>query len=127
VVVRDDAEAAAVADDIESGLVAAIQTGSVERGDVLAGELRTGIVHINDQTVNGDPYAPFGGTGMSGNGSRFESQRSLGRVHPAAVADPPRPGTRLSVLSSVSDGLPRWAGQSFPQRGNAPVRLPARR
>jgi benzaldehyde dehydrogenase (NAD) len=33
-------------------------------------------VHINDQTLNNDAYAPFGGTGASGNGSRYGSQSS---------------------------------------------------
>ena len=37
---------------------------------------QTGIVHVNDQTLNNDAYAPFGGTGASGNGSRFRSQSS---------------------------------------------------
>jgi benzaldehyde dehydrogenase (NAD) len=76
IVVKDEAEAIAVANDTEYGLVAAIQTGSVERGLKLAKGLRTGIVHVNDQTLNNDAYAPFGGTGASGNGSRFGSQSS---------------------------------------------------
>jgi benzaldehyde dehydrogenase (NAD) len=76
IVVKDEAEAIAVANDTEYGLVAAIQTGSVERGLSLAKGLRTGIVHVNDQTLNNDAYAPFGGTGASGNGSRFGSQSS---------------------------------------------------
>ena len=33
-------------------------------------------MHVNDQTLNNDAYAPFGGTGASGNGSRFGSQSS---------------------------------------------------
>ncbi|WP_371576306.1 benzaldehyde dehydrogenase [Streptomyces sp. NBC_01314] len=76
VVVRDEDEAVAVANDTEYGLVAAVQTGSQDRGRDLARRLRTGIVHINDQTLNNDAYAPFGGTGASGNGSRFGSQSS---------------------------------------------------
>lgn len=76
VVVQDEAEAVAVANDTEYGLVAAIQTGSRDRGRALADQLRTGIVHVNDQTLNNDAYAPFGGTGVSGNGSRFGSQSS---------------------------------------------------
>jgi benzaldehyde dehydrogenase (NAD) len=76
VVVRDEDEAVAVANDTEYGLVAAVQTGSVSRGQTLARRLRTGIVHINDQTLNNDAYAPFGGTGASGNGARFGSQSS---------------------------------------------------
>jgi benzaldehyde dehydrogenase (NAD) len=76
VVVQDEAEAIAVANDTEYGLVAAIQTGSRDRGRAVADQLRTGIVHVNDQTLNNDAYAPFGGTGASGNGSRFGSQTS---------------------------------------------------
>ncbi|WP_151477544.1 benzaldehyde dehydrogenase [Streptomyces albicerus] len=76
VVVRDADEAVAVANNTEYGLVAAVQTGSPDRGRDLARRLRTGIVHINDQTLNNDAYAPFGGTGASGNGSRFGSQSS---------------------------------------------------
>jgi benzaldehyde dehydrogenase (NAD) len=75
-VVRDIDEAVRVANDTEYGLVAAIQTGSVERGLEVADRLRTGIVHVNDQTLNNDAFAPFGGTGASGNGSRFGSQSS---------------------------------------------------
>lgn len=74
--VRDEEEAIAVANDTDRGLVAAVQTSSAERGNALANQLRTGIVHVNDQTLNNDAYAPFGGTGMSGNGSRFGSQSS---------------------------------------------------
>jgi len=76
IVVRDDAEAVAVANDTEYGLVAAVQTGSRERGRAVADQLTTGIVHVNDQTLNNDAFAPFGGTGASGNGSRFGSQSS---------------------------------------------------
>lgn len=76
VVVRDEDEAVAVANDTEYGLVAAIQTGSADRGRHLADRLTTGIVHVNDQTLNNDAYAPFGGTGASGNGARFGTQSS---------------------------------------------------
>ncbi|MFC8182132.1 benzaldehyde dehydrogenase [Rhodococcus sp. 14-2470-1b] len=76
VVVKDENEAVAVANDTEYGLVAAIQTGSVQRGRNLADRLQTGIIHINDQTLNNDAYAPFGGFGASGNGTRFGSQSS---------------------------------------------------
>ena len=51
-------------------------SGSLERGLEVASQLRTGIVHVNDQTLNNDAFAPFGGTGASGNGSRFGSQSS---------------------------------------------------
>jgi benzaldehyde dehydrogenase (NAD) len=77
IVVKDTDEAVRVANDTEYGLVAAVQTGSLERGLAVADQLRTGIVHVNDQTLNNDAFAPFGGTGASGNGSRFGSQSSL--------------------------------------------------
>jgi benzaldehyde dehydrogenase (NAD) len=76
VVVKDVDEAVRIANDTAYGLVAAIQTGSMERGLEIADRLNTGIVHVNDQTLNNDAYAPFGGTGASGNGSRFGSQSS---------------------------------------------------
>lgn len=76
IVVKDDAEAIAVANDTEYGLVAAVQTGSLDRGRAVADGLRTGIVHVNDQTLNNDAFAPFGGTGASGNGTRFGTQSS---------------------------------------------------
>jgi benzaldehyde dehydrogenase (NAD) len=76
IVVRDDDEAVAVANDTAYGLVAAVQTGSKERGRAVAERLATGIVHVNDQTPNNDAYAPFGGVGTSGNSARFGSQSS---------------------------------------------------
>lgn len=36
----------------------------------MAHRIPTGIVHINDQTVNDEANAPFGGVGASGTGSR---------------------------------------------------------
>jgi benzaldehyde dehydrogenase (NAD) len=76
IVVKDADEAVAVANDTDYGLVAAIQTGSAERGLAVAEQLHTGIVHVNDQTLNNDAFAPFGGIGSSGNGGRFGSQSS---------------------------------------------------
>ncbi|MFI9115981.1 aldehyde dehydrogenase family protein [Streptomyces venezuelae] len=74
IVVRDDDEAVAVANDTEYGLVAAVRTGSVERGLRLADRLRTGMVHVNDQTVNHQAVVPFGGFGASGNGARHGAE-----------------------------------------------------
>jgi benzaldehyde dehydrogenase (NAD) len=69
-VFSDDAEAVALANRTEYGLVAAIQTRSVNRGLAMAAQIRAGMVHINDTTVNDEPQAPFGGMGSSGNGGR---------------------------------------------------------
>jgi benzaldehyde dehydrogenase (NAD) len=41
------------------------------QGFALAEQIHTGIVHINDQTVDDEAVAPFGGSGASGTGARF--------------------------------------------------------
>jgi benzaldehyde dehydrogenase (NAD) len=64
-------EAVALAGDSEYGLSLGIVTRDAMRGVELADRIPTGIAHINDQTVNDEANAPFGGTGASGTGSRF--------------------------------------------------------
>ena len=64
-------EAAKLASDTEYGLSLGILTGDVMKGLELADKIPTGIVHINDQTVNDEAVVPFGGIGTSGTGSRF--------------------------------------------------------
>ncbi|WP_109477521.1 benzaldehyde dehydrogenase [Paraburkholderia sp. C35] len=53
------------------GLAAAIHTRSLSRGLALSSRIKSGMVHINDQTVNNEFHVPFGGMGASGNGGRF--------------------------------------------------------
>lgn len=65
-----DDEAVQLANMTEYGLSAAVMSGSSGRALALGMRLRTGLLHINDQTVLGDPHAPFGGRGYSGNASR---------------------------------------------------------
>jgi benzaldehyde dehydrogenase (NAD) len=72
-----DEEAIAMANDTEYGLSSGIYTADRERGRAIAAGLRTGMVHIGDQTVNDVPGAPFGGTGASGNGGRFGGSANL--------------------------------------------------
>jgi len=55
----------------EYGLSLAILTRDVMRGMKLAERLPSGIVHINDQTVDDEAVAPFGGVAASGTGARF--------------------------------------------------------
>ena len=64
-------EAVALAGESEYGLSLGIVTRDAMRGVELADRIPTGIVHINDQTVNDEANAPFGGVGASGTGSRF--------------------------------------------------------
>ena len=63
-------EALALANDTEYGLSAGIYGADVGRATELARQLRVGLVHVNDQTVNDDGTMPMGGRGASGNGSR---------------------------------------------------------
>lgn len=64
-------EAVHLAGHSEYGLSLGIVTKDVMRGLAIAEQIPTGIVHINDQTVNDEAVAPFGGVRASGTGSRF--------------------------------------------------------
>nr|WP_245812319.1 aldehyde dehydrogenase family protein [Actinophytocola xinjiangensis] len=64
-------EAVALAADSEYGLSLSILTGDAMRGLALAERIPTGIAHVNDQTVNDEAVAPFGGVLDSGTGARF--------------------------------------------------------
>ncbi len=65
-----DEEAIALNNATEYGLSAGVITQSLERALNFTAKLRTGIVHVNDQTVGDEPWVPFGGRGASGNGGR---------------------------------------------------------
>ena len=54
------------------------------RGLALAEQIPTGIVHINDQTVNDEANVPFGGVGASGTGP----VRRRGGEHRGVHRDP---------------------------------------
>ncbi len=64
-------EAVELATGTEYGLSLGILTRDVMKALDLAERIPTGIVHINDQTVDDEAVAPFGGVGASGTGSRF--------------------------------------------------------
>jgi acyl-CoA reductase-like NAD-dependent aldehyde dehydrogenase len=74
--VADEDEAVAVANDSPYGLTAGVVTADLPRGMAVARRLRTGIVHVNDQSVDDEPMAPFGGVGDSGFG-RFGGRAVL--------------------------------------------------
>jgi benzaldehyde dehydrogenase (NAD) len=65
----DDDEAVELANDTEYGLSAGLISRSVGRAMALGERLRVGLLHINDQTVADDVVNPFGGRGISGNGT----------------------------------------------------------
>ncbi|NJQ01704.1 aldehyde dehydrogenase family protein [Streptomyces zingiberis] len=64
----DDDEAVALANDSEHGLTCGIITENGSHGLRLAQRIRTGIVHVGDQSVADEPQAPFGGFKASGYG-----------------------------------------------------------
>ncbi|MEU5110711.1 benzaldehyde dehydrogenase [Streptomyces longwoodensis] len=74
---RTPEEAAALAARSGYGLALGIVTRDTARALDLAERVPTGIVHINDQTVNDEPVAPFGGVAASGTGARFGGEANL--------------------------------------------------
>ncbi|HXX14220.1 MAG TPA: aldehyde dehydrogenase family protein [Candidatus Eremiobacteraceae bacterium] len=69
-------EAIRIANDTPFGLSGAIHTGDPERGAELAKEIDSGMVHVNDGTINDDPLVAFGGEKASGFG-RLNGQWAL--------------------------------------------------
>ncbi|RFA34075.1 aldehyde dehydrogenase [Virgibacillus dokdonensis] len=72
----NDEEAISIANDTLYGLSGAIHTRDVERGAELAKQLDTGMIHINDGTINDEPHVAFGGMKNSGLG-RLNGEWSL--------------------------------------------------
>jgi benzaldehyde dehydrogenase (NAD) len=70
-------EAARLAADSGYGLSLSILTADAMRGLALAERIPSGIVHVNDQTVNDEAVAPFGGVLDSGTGARFGGAGNL--------------------------------------------------
>jgi benzaldehyde dehydrogenase (NAD) len=70
-------EAVQLASDSGYGLSLSILTRDVMKGLALADRIPSGIVHINDQTVNDEAVAPFGGVLDSGTGARFGGAANL--------------------------------------------------
>ena len=73
---ENEDEAVSLANSTSYGLTAGVLSEDIRRGFDLARRLRTGIVHVNDQCVDDEPQAPFGGTGDSGYG-RFGGHDGL--------------------------------------------------
>lgn len=63
-----DDEAIVLANDTNLGLSGAVHSGSTERALKVANQIKTGMIHINDQPVNDDANAVFGGEKQSGVG-----------------------------------------------------------
>ncbi|MXQ07316.1 aldehyde dehydrogenase family protein [Alphaproteobacteria bacterium GH1-50] len=73
---RTEEEAIALNNDTEYGLTAAVWTEDEARALRMAGDLETGMVHVNCQNINDEPHVPFGGVKASGVG-RYGGRWSL--------------------------------------------------
>ncbi len=71
-----DEEAVRLANDTEYGLSAGIIGKDMSRAMKIARQLKTGMIHINEQSVNDDIVNPFGGRGASGNGTAVSGPAS---------------------------------------------------
>lgn len=69
---KDDAEALQLSNELPYGLSGAVH-GSVYRATEFARQVETGMIHVNDQSVNDEPHLPFGGEKDSGLG-RFNGE-----------------------------------------------------
>ena len=68
ITIASDEEAIAIANESDYGLSAGIITRDQWRGVHIAERLQTGMAHINDSSVNDEPWIPFGGVKHSGVG-----------------------------------------------------------
>jgi benzaldehyde dehydrogenase (NAD) len=71
IVFKTDKEVIQMANDTEYGLSAGIISKDIARAQRIGEEIRSGALHINDQTINDDCVNPFGGCGVSGNGGNI--------------------------------------------------------
>ncbi|WP_134091827.1 aldehyde dehydrogenase family protein [Olivibacter sp. XZL3] len=65
---KTDEEAVELANGTEYGLSGALHTRDLQRGIQFAKQIETGMIHINDQSVNDEMNTPFGGEKNSGVG-----------------------------------------------------------
>lgn len=63
-------EAVSISNQTQYGLTAAIHTQNINAAMKYAHEVKAGAVNINAGTYGSEPHFPFGGFGMSGNGTR---------------------------------------------------------
>jgi aldehyde dehydrogenase (NAD+) len=71
--VKSEAEAIALANNTEYGLSGSVFTGDLYHGIQVAKQIESGMVHVNDQSINDEVQVMFGGEKASGVG-RFNAQ-----------------------------------------------------
>lgn len=89
-------DAVRLANDSAFGLSGAIHTGNAEWGAELAKQIDSGMVHVNDATINDEPLVAFGGEKASGIG-RLNGQWALETNSPHGNGYPTAHGETLSV------------------------------
>ena len=57
-----------IANSTAFGLSGCVFSGSIDHGLAVAHQIHTGMIHVNDQSVNEEPHMPFGGEKCSGSG-----------------------------------------------------------
>ncbi len=70
---ESDEEVLKMANFYPFGLSGAVHSSNIERGTNIAHQILTGMIHVNDQSVNDEAHMPFGGEKDSGLG-RFNGQ-----------------------------------------------------
>lgn len=70
---ENDEEAIQMANAYPYGLSGSVHSSNLERGTMVAHKIHTGMIHVNDQSVNDEPHMPFGGEKDSGLG-RFNGE-----------------------------------------------------
>ncbi|ANU25475.1 aldehyde dehydrogenase family protein [Planococcus versutus] len=70
---ESDEEVVKMANFYPFGLSGAVHSSNIERGTNIAHQIHTGMIHVNDQSVNDEAHMPFGGEKDSGLG-RFNGQ-----------------------------------------------------
>lgn len=70
---ESDEDAIKMANHYSYGLSGAVHSSNIERGTLVAHKIHTGMIHVNDQSVNEEAHMPFGGEKDSGLG-RFNGE-----------------------------------------------------
>jgi acyl-CoA reductase-like NAD-dependent aldehyde dehydrogenase len=100
---RDEADAVRLANRSRFGLGASVWTRDVRRAHRVAGQIRAGIVWVNDHHKN-DPSSPWGGLGESGYGKEngWDALRDY--------------MVKQSVVVRLADDFPDWYGAAAGKR-----------
>jgi aldehyde dehydrogenase (NAD+) len=70
---ENEDEAVKIANDTEYGLSGSVFTKDIYHGILTARKIDSGMVHVNDQSINDEPHVMFGGEKASGLG-RFNAE-----------------------------------------------------